>query len=67
MHENRELMNQHKIDQDKMKVFHCFYKHIDPVDIHVHDQYDRLYMEKIHHLKNKKVNSNDLIVSNDLP
>ncbi len=54
MHENHELMNQHIIDRDMMKVFDCFYKHINPVDIHDHDQYDRLYMEMIHHLKIKR-------------
>ncbi len=41
MHGNHEQVNQHKIDQYKMMVVEDFYAHINPVDMHVHDQYDR--------------------------
>lgn len=54
MHDNHELMNQHKFDLCKKMVDDDFYKHINLVDIHVHDQYDQQYMEMIHHLKNKQ-------------
>ena len=57
MHDNHEPMNRHTIDRYKTMVFDCSYKRIDLVDIHVHDQYDRLYMEMIHHLKIKDENS----------